>query len=223
MPADSVSKPRTKPPEERRDELMTAAERLFLAKGVEQTTIEEITSGAGVAKGTFYLHFSSKVDVLEALRDRFVKGVLEGIVAAVEAQRQEDLRGKLAAWSIACATGYLDAAGLHHLAFVAAPPATRDGLSRNVLIAHLSELIAAGAAEHAWSADDPGFTAVFLFNALHGVVNQPGIGETPSARAELLHKIETHFLHALGPVVRRRLKAAHPPSEHPHRPEGDPA
>ncbi|MDH6203088.1 hypothetical protein M2310_003769 [Rhizobium leguminosarum] len=38
----------------------------------------------------------------------------------------------------------------------------------------------------------------FLFNALHGVVNQPGIGETPSARAELLRVIEVHFLRALG-------------------------
>ncbi|PDT09872.1 TetR family transcriptional regulator [Rhizobium sp. J15] len=198
MPADNVSKPRTKPAEERRDELMTAAERLFLAKGVEQTTIEEITTGAGVAKGTFYLHFSSKADVLEALRGRFVQGVLDGIVAAVESRQEQDWRGRLSVWSTACAIGYLDASGLHHLAFVAAPPATREGLSSNMLIAHLSELLAAGAAENAWSAGDPGFTAVFLFNALHGVVNQPGIGETPAARAELLHKIEAHFLHSLG-------------------------
>lgn len=177
---------------------MTAAERLFLEKGVELTTIEEITTGAGVAKGTFYLHFSSKADVLQALRARFVQGVLDGIVAAVEGRRREDWRGRLAAWSMACATGYLDAAGLHHLAFVTAPPATREGLSRNILIDHLSELLAAGACENAWSIDDPGFTAVFLFNALHGVVNQPGIGETPSDRAELLRAIEAHFLRGLG-------------------------
>ncbi|MDI5924782.1 TetR/AcrR family transcriptional regulator [Rhizobium leguminosarum] len=198
MPADPVSKPRTKPPEERRDELMTAAERLFLEKGVELTTIEEITTGAGVAKGTFYLHFSSKADVLQALRARFVQGVLDGIVTAVEGRRQEDWRGRLVAWSMACATGYLDAAGLHHLAFVTAPPATREGLSRNILIDHLNELLAAGAGENAWSIDDPGFTAVFLFKALHGVVNQPGIGATPSARAELLRAIEVHFLRGLG-------------------------
>lgn len=123
--------------------------------------------------------------------------MLDGIVAAVEGRRQEDWRGKLAAWSAACATGYLDAAGLHHLAFVAAP-ATREGLSRNILIDHLNELLAAGAGENAWSVSDPGFTAVFLFNALHGVVNQPGIGEAPAARAELLRAIEVHFLRALG-------------------------
>lgn len=127
-----------------------------------------------------------------------MQGVLDGIVTAVEGRRQEDWHGKLAAWSTACAIGYLDAAGLHHLAFVAAPPATREGLSRNILIDHLNELLAAGASENAWSIDDPGFTAVFLFNALHGVVNQPGIGEVSSDRAELLRAIEVHFLRALG-------------------------
>lgn len=198
MPVDTISKPRTKPPEERRDELMHSAERLFLEKGLEQTTIEEITTGAGVAKGTFYLHFSSKADVLQALRARFVQGVLDGIISAVAGQQEEDWRGKLAAWSRACAIGYLDAAGLHHLAFVAAPPATREGLARNGLIDHLSELLAAGAAGNAWSIGGPGFTAVFLFNALHGVVNQPGIGETASGRAELLRAIEAHFLRSLG-------------------------
>ncbi|EJC79713.1 transcriptional regulator [Rhizobium leguminosarum bv. trifolii WSM2297] len=197
MSDNPVSKPRTKPAEERRDELMASAEWLFLQNGLEQTTIEEITTGAGVAKGTFYLHFSSKADVLEGLRARFVQGVLDGIVAAVESRKGQDWRGKLAAWSTACATGYLDAGGLHHLVFVATAPATREGLSRNILIDHLSELLAAGAAGKAWSVDDPGFTAVFLFNALHGVVNQP-IDETPADRAELLRKIETHFLRALG-------------------------
>ncbi|KPH05019.1 TetR/AcrR family transcriptional regulator [Rhizobium acidisoli] len=197
MPTDPVAKPRTKPAEERRDELMRSAERLFLEKGLEQTTIEEITAGAGVAKGTFYLQFSSKADILQALRARFVQGVLDGIVAAVEGRTGQDWRGKLAAWSTACASGYLDAAGLHHLAFVAEPPATREGLSRNILIDHLSELLTAGASGDAWSVDDPGFTAVFLFNALHGVINQP-VDETPAGRAELLRKIEAHFLRTLG-------------------------
>ena len=199
MPTDPVAKPRTKPAEERRDELMRSAERLFLEKGLEQTTIEEITAGAGVAKGTFYLQFSSKADVLLALRARFVQGVLNGIVVAVEGRKGQDWRSKLAAWSTACASGYLDAAGLHHLAFVAEPPATRERLSRNILIDHLSELLAAGAAGNAWSVDDPGFTAVFLFNALHGVVNQ-SVGETPADRGELMRKIEAHFLRALGLV-----------------------
>ena len=50
---------------------MDAAEKLFLEQGVAPTTVEQITDGAGVAKGTFYLYFSSKEDILSALGDRF--------------------------------------------------------------------------------------------------------------------------------------------------------
>ena len=38
------ARPRTKPPQERRDELIHAAYRLFLEQGVAPTTIEQITS-----------------------------------------------------------------------------------------------------------------------------------------------------------------------------------
>jgi AcrR family transcriptional regulator len=177
---------------------MNSAERLFLEKGLEQTTVEEITQGADVAKGTFYLHFSSKADVLEALRARFVQGLLDSIVVEVARQKEQDWRGKLAAWSKACAVGYLDAARLHHLVFVAAPPATREGLARNSLVDHLIKLLEAGNDNEAWLIDDPSFTAVFLFNGLHGIVNQPGIGADPRSRTRLLQALEDHFLRLLG-------------------------
>jgi DNA-binding transcriptional regulator YbjK len=44
------ARPRTKAPEERREEILDAAQRLFLEQGVGQTTIEHITMGADVAK-----------------------------------------------------------------------------------------------------------------------------------------------------------------------------
>ena len=78
-----MPRPRTKPPEERRDELMKAARRLFLEQGVGATTIEQITSRADVAKGTFYLYFSSKEQVLAALGDRYGGEPLVKIKAAI--------------------------------------------------------------------------------------------------------------------------------------------
>jgi AcrR family transcriptional regulator len=177
---------------------MNSAERLFLEKGLEHTTVEEITHGADVAKGTFYLHFSSKADVLEALRARFVQGVLDSIVLEVARQKERDWRGKLAAWSKACALGYLDAAPVHHLVFVATPPATKEGLTRNSLIDNLTKLLKAGNDDKAWLIDDPGFTAVFLFNALHGIVNQVGVGSDRGSRIRLLRGLENHFLRSLG-------------------------
>ncbi len=47
--------------------LATAALRLFLERGVEAVTIDEIASRASLAKGTFYTYFRDKADVVEAL------------------------------------------------------------------------------------------------------------------------------------------------------------
>src|SRR5882757_2568853 len=99
MHASSRSRPRTKPPEERRDELMNAAERMFLAHGLAATTIEQITSAAEVAKGTFYLYFSSKDDIRIALGDRFAHEHLRRIKAAVAQVPNADWKGKLATWA----------------------------------------------------------------------------------------------------------------------------
>ena len=44
--------------------LVATALDLFGRAGVEATSVDEITSGANVAKGTFYVHFQRKTDVL---------------------------------------------------------------------------------------------------------------------------------------------------------------
>lgn len=163
-------KPRTKPAEERREDLMNAAERLFIDQGVASTTIEQITSGAGVAKGSFYLHFAAKEDVVEGLRQRFVDTLLHAITTAVEQQADAEWDERLAAWATACAKGYAESARLHEVVFHDVPPPTQDGLADNVLIDDLARLLAAGSATKAWTIADARFTAVFLFNALHGVI-----------------------------------------------------
>ncbi|EJZ17343.1 TetR family transcriptional regulator [Rhizobium sp. Pop5] len=172
---------------------MRSAECLFLEKGVEPTTIEDITLRASVSKGAFYLHFSSKADVVEALRVRFVQQLLDSVNEEVAMRSRDDWTGKLTGWANACAVGYLNATRLHHLIFAAAPLPTRNGLTNNLLIDHLADLLITGNHEKAWSLANPGFTAIFLFNALHGVVNREGIGESELDRRKLLHDIEDHF------------------------------
>ena len=81
---------------------MNAAQRLFLEQGVGPTTIERITSGAEVAKGTFYLYFSSKEDILAALGERFSQELLARIKTAVAAKPADDWKGKLETWARAC-------------------------------------------------------------------------------------------------------------------------
>ena len=47
--------------------------KLFAEKGYDATSIEEITSVVGVAKGTLYYHFSSKEEIFEFLIEEGVK------------------------------------------------------------------------------------------------------------------------------------------------------
>jgi AcrR family transcriptional regulator len=192
------ARPRTKPPEERRDELMNAAQNLFIEHGVGQTTIEQITAAADVAKGTFYLYFSCKEDVLAALRQRYVQGLLAGIKSGVDATPEGDWRGKLATWAEASIAGYLDAILLHDIVFYESRPTGRRGLVDNVIINHLRGLLEAGMAAGAWAIDDPGFTAVFLFNGFHGIADDASSREKRVARNFLTAKLQQACFRAVG-------------------------
>jgi AcrR family transcriptional regulator len=194
----SKSRPRTKPPQVRRDELLNAAQRLFLEHGVGLTTIEQITSAADVAKGTFYLYFSSKEDVRAALGERFAQKHLVHIKAAIAAKPDDDWKGRLATWARACIAGYLDSIQLHDILFYEARSPTREGLVNNIVIDHLAELLEAGVAAGAWSIDDPRFTAVFLFSGLHGVVDDAYIKEKRVNRSRLANRLERFCFRAVG-------------------------
>ena len=53
--------------EVRRREILLAARELFVKKGYEQTSVNDILKIVDIAKGTFYYYFASKEEVLEAI------------------------------------------------------------------------------------------------------------------------------------------------------------
>jgi len=53
--------------EVRRREILVAARELFVKKGYEQTSVNDILRIVDIAKGTFYYYFASKEEVLEAI------------------------------------------------------------------------------------------------------------------------------------------------------------
>jgi AcrR family transcriptional regulator len=57
-------------PAERRTDLLDAAERLFAERGLDTTTVADITEAAGVSKGSFYVYFASRDQLVEALNSR---------------------------------------------------------------------------------------------------------------------------------------------------------
>jgi AcrR family transcriptional regulator len=193
MRAAFKHRPRTKPPEERRDDLMNAAQKLFLENGIAATTIDQITSAANVAKGTFYLHFRSKEDVLGALRERFVQDYLAGLAAALDGCDANDWNERLAAWVRAGICGYLDAVALHDIVFHEYNPDAREQSAGDAVFDHLESLIDAGTKAGAWAVDDPQRTAVFLFYGLHGAVDHALATQKRIRRAELIEGAQELF------------------------------
>ena len=83
-----------KEPEERKEELIDAAEELFIVKGYENTSINDIVDKVGVAKGLFYYYFKAKDEILNAISNKYVQyigGRLKGIVENEEKNAVEKI------------------------------------------------------------------------------------------------------------------------------------
>lgn len=61
--------------EERKQEILDAAERLFASKGFDNTSISNILEETGIARGTLYYHFKSKEELLDAVIERMIEGM----------------------------------------------------------------------------------------------------------------------------------------------------
>lgn len=76
----------SKEPEKRRQELVDAAERLFLTRGYEQTAVSDIVKEVSVAQGTFYYHFRSKAEILEEVVKKSIFSLAEKLRLAAESE-----------------------------------------------------------------------------------------------------------------------------------------
>ena len=58
-----------KHPELRRSEILDCAQSLFLARGYDCASLNDVIAAVGLSKGAFYHYFASKEALLEALAD----------------------------------------------------------------------------------------------------------------------------------------------------------
>ena len=72
--------------EERRNQILDAAARLFARKGYKGATIREIAREAGVAEGTIYNYFDNKHDLLISLPQRISWPMVSSFVKSARRQ-----------------------------------------------------------------------------------------------------------------------------------------
>ena len=66
----------------RTKQLLEAGLALFLRRGIESVTIDEIIADAGLAKGSFYRYFDDKAALIDALFEPMRSGMTEAFAAA---------------------------------------------------------------------------------------------------------------------------------------------
>jgi TetR/AcrR family transcriptional repressor of nem operon len=188
---------RTKPAEERRAELLAAGQALFIAKGIAATTLEDITNGAGVSKGLFYVYFRSKDDLVVALQEEFSRQFAGRIREA--AAGQADWAAKLDACVDASFECYRELRDLHEVLFRHAGPTDGDDHepSHTLLAQALCELLEAGVAAGAYHVDDPETTAVLFYVTMHSF-DPTFHGRHPPADDRLLRATRQLFRRTAG-------------------------
>ena len=80
----STSAKRTESEPVRRAQLLKAARKVFRENGYGGASVSQIVREAGVAQGTFYLYFPSKMDAAVSLRDGLMEALAQAVAAAVD-------------------------------------------------------------------------------------------------------------------------------------------
>jgi TetR/AcrR family fatty acid metabolism transcriptional regulator len=80
---------------EREDLILQAAEEVFVEKGYYNASMDEIAARVGIAKGTLYLHFACKEDMVAALLKRKLEAFKDKIESIIS--EEGTARDKLSA------------------------------------------------------------------------------------------------------------------------------
>ena len=74
-----------------RHRLLDAAELLFQAQGVSQTTLQQIAQQAGATRGAIYWHFKDKADLFNAMMERVTLPMEDGVRVAASGAQDDPL------------------------------------------------------------------------------------------------------------------------------------
>lgn len=95
---DRIEEPKNRRSRRTRSALLDAAWQLIEERGPGAVTIEEVAHTAGVSRRSFYLHFSSRIELLACLREHMDEAL--DIASSIEPMRRANDAGELIqAWA----------------------------------------------------------------------------------------------------------------------------
>lgn len=156
------------PPEVRREQILTAAAAVLLERGLNDTTVGDVAQAAGVAKGTIYLYFRSKAELLTELRRRYLDAWLQRFDQQLEQSAAASCLDQLEQFLGVMYDFSHDRHRLHHLLFHEAEVHEQEPLqrAREVLVELIQQGVDCGEVQVA----DVETAVEFLLHGLHALM-----------------------------------------------------
>ena len=181
--------------EERRNEIIETAGKLFEEKGYEQTQVQDIVNEIGVAKGLFYYYFKSKDEVMEELADRYADAIIDAVNKLIDKDISTfDKINRI--FQI-----FIDSAekksGIFMGILNVKNGITHERIFFNVgkkMVPLVTELILSGNDNGECNCSDPKFITEFLVSGLFNIMNQISPDEKLDYLKEKLPTIKTMIL-----------------------------
>jgi AcrR family transcriptional regulator len=163
----ATTEPRYLPSEVRRQQILDAAAQLAMADGLEETSIAKVAEAAGVAKGSIYLHFRSRQELVAGLQGQVWSQMMETprrLAGDEESTWAERLDAVVEHWM----RYEFEHHRLYHAVFHAVATDSEEPWEAARIL--LGELIAGGAAAGEFDITDLdlGVTVEFLLHAYAG-------------------------------------------------------
>ncbi len=183
---------------ERTSQLATTALALFLARGLEVVTIDDICQAAGVAKGSFYRYFRDKEALVESLVspvDEIVRAAFAGCEARLrEARDPAALQAAYQGLGLAllpAALAHLDVLRLY-LQERAAPPvgvrAPLSALARTIDDGAI-ELTRVAVERGLLKVSDPRISALIVVGAIERLAHAVSSGELDASPLDIISSL----------------------------------
>lgn len=167
----------SKPPEERRKEILDAAMELFTERGYESTSMADIARRLGVVQGLCYRYFDSKQKLFEEAMDQYVRTCCAGFLPVIQ-DRSLSIRARMDRMAAEAVATDEES---RYSAFYHRPEngAVHEELSLRIchyLLPYVTEEFRAACAAGELSLPYPEITASYLLHAQIGLL---GGGELP--------------------------------------------
>jgi AcrR family transcriptional regulator len=184
---------------DKRAALVEAAEAVFVERGIARATVDEITARAGVAKGTFYLYFSSKEELVRALHEQLWEGHVALTREAAERMLTMGLWPAVDEFIERVVDYDLEHLAWHRLVAQTWSQPLEQGKAEQEILALVTAAIQLGIEAGEFHADDPELTATLLYRAMQGTSHQYCTTEEEPDRDRLVAAVRSLVHRVLEP------------------------